>query len=588
MTMTQETVDIQYIKGIARRRIKGFLLVFFVLFFAGALVAVILPPKYKSESTILIENQLIPQEYVQSTITGYVEQRIEVITQQVMSRTRLEEIIDRFDLYRDMRSQYTMAEIARKMKEDIKLNMVSAEVRDTRTGQATEATIAFNIGYEGKNPSVVQKVANVLASLYMELNLKHREERASSTTTFLEQELEELSARMDRTQEELSSFKQAHTGELPEHSVVNLQAINRLNRDLENITSQINQLRERKILLEGQIADVDPMKPMVNREGKSVMNPADQLKAMRLEMLRLKSRYSEKHPDVVKLKKEIQELEAQVGPTDDTEAKVRRLEELSGKLAALKGELGPEHPDVIRLSKEVDALSREIRHSDARKNGNDLFEERPDNTAYINLKTQIKSTEAQIAGLQEERARIKAEISDYQKRISNAPLVEREYNRLLRDQESTRQKYADLTGKLMEARVAQGMEQTQRGERFVIIDPAQLPEKPHKPNRIAILLIGFVLALGGGTGMAALRESLDTTVKSAEELYALSGVPVLSVIARTDSPQEIRRRWIKRGVITFLVLGAAAFALYLFHEFVMPLEIFWAKVQRRLLKMQVM
>ena len=586
--MAQETVDIRYIKGIARRRIKGFVLVFCLIFVAAALVAVLLPPKYKSESTILIENQLIPAEYVQSTITGYVEQRIQVITQQVMSRTRLEEIIGRFDLYRDMRERYTMTEITEKMKEDIRLNMISAEVRDSRTGKATEATIAFSIGYEGKNPAVVQKVANVLASLYMELNLKHREERASTTTTFLQQELDDLQARMDQDQEELSAFKQAHMGELPEHSAVNLEAINRLTRDLDNITSQINQLRERKILFEGQIAGVDPMRPMVTQEGKSVMNPADQLKAMRLEMLRLKSRYSKKHPDVVKLQKEIQELEAQVGPMDDSKEKVRRLEELSAELAAMKGELGPEHPDVTRLEKEVAALSREIQQNDARNAGSDIFEENPDNPAYIHLKTQIKSTEAEIEALKEERARVQQGIMDYQGRITNAPLVEKEYNHLLRDLESTRQKYTDLTNKLMEARVAQGMEESQRGERFVIIDPAQLPEKPHKPNRLAILLIGFVLAVGGGVGMAALREVMDLSVKSPEELYLLSGVPVLSVIARMDSPQEIQRRWIKRGIIFLVVVAGLALCVYLFHEFVMPLEVFWAKVQRRLLKMQVM
>ena len=586
--MSNESLDIRSIGGIARRRFKGFLLVFFAFLVAGALVAVLLPPKYKSESTILIENQLIPAEYVQSTITGYVEQRIEVITQQVMSRTRLLEIIDRFNLYQDMREQYTTAEITDKMREDILLNMISAEVRDTRTGRPTEATIAFSIGYEGKSPAVVQKVANVLASLYLELNLKQREERASTTTTFLSQELDQLRSRMDGIQEELSAFKQAHMGELPEHSVVNLQAIQRLTRDLDAVTSQINQLKERKILLQGQISDVDPMKPLVNREGKTVMNPADQLKAMRLEMLRLKSQYSEKHPDVVRLKKEIQELEAQVGPVDDRSDKVRRLEELTGELAALKGELGPEHPDVIRLSREEEALSREIQQGEARGSGSEFFEDKPDNPAYIHLKTQIKTTEAEIAALREEKARIRSKIADYQQRIASAPLVEKDYNALLRDLESARQKYADLTNKLMEARVAQGMEESQRGERFVIIDPAQLPEKPHKPNRIAIVLIGFVLALGGGTAMAALRETLDTSVKSSEELYTLTGAPVLSVIARMDSPQEVRRRWIKRGIIVLVVLAALGIAFVLFHEFVMPLEVLWAKVQRRLLKMQTM
>ena len=583
--MTQENIDIRTIKGIVRRRYKSFLLLFFIFFLAGSAIAVFLPPTYKSESTILIENQLIPAEYVQSTITGYVEQRIQVITQQVMSSSKLQEIIDRFDLYRDMEERYTVSEIIEEMREDIALNMISAEVRDTRTGKPTEATIAFRVSYEGKNPSVVQKVATTLASLYLELNLENREQRATTTTTFLERELNDLRNRIDELQSKISDFKENHLQELPEHSQVNLQAINRLTRDLDSTTMRINQLEERLIYLEAEITSVDPMRPMVTREGKLMKSPADRLKTMRLELLALQSRLSEKHPDIKMLTKEIQELEKEAGPTDDSAEKIRRLEDLTGQLAELKGELGPEHPDVLRLSKEVNTLAEDIQKSEARETGKDLFEDRPDNPAYINLKTQIATTKAQISSLEAERTAIREEMNRYQARIASAPLVEKEYSSLLRDLESARMKYAELTSKLMEARVAKGMEESQSGERFIVIDPARLPEEPFKPNRLAIALISFVLALGGGTGMAALREVLDTSVKSAEDIVSLGGGPVLSEIARMESPHEKRRRWAKRGIVLLIILAAVGIGIYLLHEFVMPLEVFWAKVQRRLMKM---
>lgn len=583
--MTQETIDIRIIKSMARRRYKSFLILFLLLFLSGTAIAVLLPPTFKSETTILIENQLIPAEYVQSTITGFVEQRIQVISQQVMSSSKLQEIIDRFDLYRDMRERYTDSEIIDQMRDDVGLNMISAEVRDTRTGQPTEATIAFRVSYEGKDPSTVQKVASTLASLYLELNLESREQRATTTTTFLEQELDRLRDQIDGLQARISDFKEAHLRELPEHSQVNLQAVNQLAMELDRKSMRINQLEERLILLEAEISTVDPMKPLVTRDGKLMKSPSDRLKSMRLELTALKSQFSEKHPDVIKLKKEIQELEKEVGPADDRTAKARRLEDLTGRLAELKGDLGPEHPDVLRLSKEVSALAEDLKKSEGREAGRSHFEEKPDNPAYINLKTQIASAKAEMAALKEERKEIQQEIATYQARIAKAPLVEKEYSSLMRDLENARQKYAEMTNKHMEARVAKGMEESQSGERFIVIDPARLPEEPFKPNRMAIALISFVLALGGGTGMAALREVMDTSVKSSEDIVSLGGGPVLSEIGRMESPHERRRRWAKRGIVVLIILAAIGIGIYLFHEFVMPLEVFWAKVQRRLMKM---
>ncbi len=586
--MTNEIIDIRTIKGMVRRRYKGFLVLFLGLFLAGSAIAVLLPPTFKSESTILIENQIIPAEYVQSTITGYVEQRIEVITQQVMSSSRLQEIIDRLDLYRDMRERYTSSEIIERMREDIHLNMISAEVRDTRTGQPTEATIAFRVAYEGKDPSVVLRVASTLASLYLELNLENREQRAATTTSFLEQEMEALRARIDEYQAAISDFKKDHLEELPEHAPLNLQAVQRLTRDLDSTTMRIQQLEERLILLDGQMVGVDPMKPMVTREGKLVHSPVDRLKAMHLELLELRSGFSDKHPDVKRLNREIEELEKEVGPADNALEMARRLEELEAERIALAGELGTAHPDVARLAREAAELEEAIRKSEALDRGRSLFEEKPDNPAYVNLKTQIATTQAEIASLKEERQAIQMEIEKYQDRMARGPMVEKTYTGLLRDLESTRQKFVEMTSKLMEARVARGMEESQRGERFIVIDPAQLPERPYKPNRLAIGLISLVLSLGGGVGWAAAREALDASVKTAGEAAALAGFPVLSEIARMESAHERRRRWLKRGILVLAVLAVLGAGIYLFHEFVMPLEVFWAKVQRRLLKMRFM
>jgi succinoglycan biosynthesis transport protein ExoP len=578
-----EMMSISDIKGIIRRRRKEFLFFFSLLFIIAGVISLVLPPIYLSKSTILIENQQIPDEYVKSSITSYAEERLEMIKQQVMSRTKLMGIIEEFGLYKEMRQRYTTEETVAKMRDDINLETINANVMDRRTGRPSEATIAFTLSYEGKTPSTVQRVANVLASLYLEENLRAREQQASNTTAFLQQELDELKEQIGLFQNRISDFKKAYYGELPEFSSVNLEAVARLNRDLEQTSTQINLLKERKILLDGQLANVDPLLPVVTEDGKMTMNPQERLKYLRLELISLQGIFRDKHPDIIRLKQSIHELESQVEADDGSIEKIRKLNELKGELASAEGRLEPEHPEVIKLSNEVENLSQEVEKLKVERAVYRLGEQEPDNPAYINLRTQLASTQMEIDSLEEQRKEIYQEISDYEKRLENAPMVEQEYNNLMGDYENAKFKYNEIMHKLMEARVAQGMEESQQGERFTIVEPAQLPEKPYKPNRMAIMLIGFVLAFGAGVGISAVRESLDASVKTADELFSLTGAPVLSVIPEMESDEDMRARKRKNAILILSGIGVVAVAVVLVHLYVMPLEILWIKIQKRMM-----
>ncbi len=578
-----EQTQIKDIKGIIRRGRKSFISTALCVFILGIILAFSWDDSFKSQSTILIENQMIPQEFVLSTITGYVEERLEMITQRIMSRSKLVSIIDEFDLYPDMRDNYTTEEIVEKMSEDIKLETISAEVIDQRTGRPTAATIAFTLAYIGDDPRKVNKVANKLASLYLEENLKTREEQATDTTNFLQQERDEIKGQISDLEDKLRDFKELHAGALPEHTPINMQAVTRLESEINQASMQIRSLQERLIYLQGQIMDVDPLNPIMTEDGKAIMHPAERLKYLRLELITAQARLSEKHPDIKNLKRQIEELEAQVGASDDAVDKIRRLKDLQGQLAALKGKLGAKHPDVVKLSKEVDLLTKEVDDLQTEMAANDVSEEKPDNPTYINLKTQIASTEMDLQTSIKTREALNEKIAEYLAKIEKTPQVEKEYNDLIRDFDNARAKFSEVNNKLMEARISQGMEESQRGERFTIIDPAQLPEKPFKPNRIAIILISFVLAMGAGVGLAAVQESMDTSVKSPDQLAGLSGLPVFSTISKIETQEEksARKRktiiWIGAGV------GVLVLAIVLIHLFYMPLDIAWIKVQRRLM-----
>ena len=578
-----EALDLQAIQGIIRRRRTLFTLVFILIFLAALATAFLLSSLYRSQVVILIEEQQIPPEYVKTAVTSYVEERLQLITQQIMSRPRLLKMIKQFNLYQDMQDRYTTEEILDKMRQRINLETTSADVIDKRTGRPSTATIAFTLSFEDESPGTAQKVASQLASFYLEENLRTREETASNITAFLQHELDNLKKQIDQLEQRISSFKQQHKYELPEFNAINLQAIDRLQRDLDQYDSNIRTLQERKIYLEGQLATIDPLTPLTNDQGQTVMNPRKRLKYLRVQLLSLQSSLSPRHPDVKKLKKEIAKLEARVGGReDDLQLKIKQLIDLQGQLAALKGRLGDKHPDVIKLSRQTAALEAEVEAAKNDTGTNDKTSlAEPENPAYINIQTQIASTAMEVAEMKKARDNLKREIAKYQQRLENAPVVERDYSQLTRDYDNAKFKYNEIMNKLMEARVAQGMEESQKGERFTIIDPAQLPEKPFKPNRLAIVLIGFVLALGAAVGAAAVRESLDDSVKNPEELDNLTGVPVLSTINLMESSierrQRQRRTWL---LLIILVIGFIA-ALTLFHFFVMPLDILWIKLQRR-------
>jgi len=571
--------NIQDIKNLIRRRILIFLLSSIPVFIVVVIVAFTLPPIYVSKSTILVESQQIPEEYVKATVTGYVEERLQTITQQILSRSNLTEIINKFNLYAEMRKKYATEVILDKMRKDINLETIQA---GGRRGRST--TVAFTLSYEGKKPSTVQKVANVIASLYLEQNLKKREAQATRTTQFLQQELDHLKEKIDEYGLKISEFKKAHIGELPEYNDINVNALEQLKRDLDQADMQIRSLTERKVYLKGQLATISPS-TYASEEGGGEFGatPEERLNALRLQLINLRSSLSDKHPDVIKLKREIEDLANRESGVKGTSEKENRLTDLKNKLVAMKSQFGPQHPDVVKLSKGVASLSQEIEMTKGKTSSSALASQNPVNPAYISLKTQLDSTTLEIRHLLAEKIRIKKKMNEYQKNIEKTPLIEKEYESLNTDYNNAKVKYNEIMSKLMESRVAKGMEETQHGERFTIIEPAATPGAPEKPDRRKIILMGLFLALGIGAGLAFVQENLDRSIKSEHELDEISHIPVLSSIPVIESDEEIKRRH-KRIIAGILIgIGGIITTVIVVHFFIMPLDIIWIKIQQKIM-----
>jgi polysaccharide chain length determinant protein (PEP-CTERM system associated) len=524
MEATQMTPK-EYVE-ILKRRKGSLILPALIIFLIGVSVAFALPSIYKSTSTILIEEQDIPSDFVMTTVTSYAEQRLQTINQRIMSFSRLLEIIQRFNLYPEYVNKWTPEDIVEKMREDTTLEPISAEVIDRRTGRPTSATIAFTLSYEGKNPNTVQQIANVLTSFFLSENLQVRKKQAEDTTAFLETELEKIKAELADLEARISLFKKEHINELPEMLVVHIRSLSDLEINMARIGEQLQGLKERKQYLQIQLASIEPH--IDKEEDRANQRRLDELK---VELVHLTKRFSDEYPDVKKTRAEIADLEKQLA-----DANLKR--------------------------KSTKA--------------------RPDNPAYINLSAQLAGTRTEIDSTLRQIEKLNLSAEEMRRKIAATPKVEESYNSLIGERLNTQQQYNELMQKYMEARVAQGLEKEQKGERFTLIDPARLPAKPHKPNRIAIMLIGIVLGIGAGLCFAALREFSDDAVRKVDQLERVTNFPVLAGIPLIITKKDIRLKRMKRFAWATGSLGVIVGAVLVFHFFVMDLNVFWAKLMRRL------
>lgn len=582
--MEQKPKDFRDYMEFLKRRKKHLTIPFLCIFVIGAAVAVLLPSVYKSATTILIEGQQIPTDFVRTTVTSFVEERIQILTQRIMSRSRLLEIVNRFDLYSELREKRTTEEIMGIMRDEIQLETISADVIDTRTGRPTQATIAFTLSYQGKDPAVVQRITNVLASFYLEENLKIRERQARDTSSFLEDELNSLKVHLNDLERKIARFKEKHLSELPELMHLNIQTLTHIRRDIQQVDQDLKMLEDRKIYLQGQLETIKPHSPWISSTGERIPTPEERLEILKMQLTSASATLSDRYPDVVKLKNEIEELGKQVSLKQDLADKGKRLAALRTDLKTLLNHHTEKYPDVISTRHKIKTLESEIAKLSEEGNPVPVASAKPDNPAYINLATQIESVTLQIEAKKREREELKRNVEDYQRRLEKTPQVEKAYLGLTRDRENSWSRYQEILKKLMEARVAEGMEQEQKAERFTIIEPAQHPEKPFKPNRLAILLISVILGIGAGVGYASVAEFMDRSVKSSDDLFAATGIPVLVSVPYIETRREIRSRRVKKIIVFSLLLLVIACGILAFHLYVMNLEVFWARATRFLAK----
>lgn len=519
--LPKKGADLERVQAIWSRRKWLALLVFAVPFVAGASLILSLPGLYRSTATVLVERQQVPEAFVRPTVTSELETRLHTISQEILSRTRLEALINRFGLYADLRKSEANEEVVARMRRDIQLELKGTELKGRQS-----ATVAFALSYRGLDPQVVALVTNTLVSFYIEENLKAREQQATGTAEFLKVQVTETKKRLDEQERRVSEFRKRYLGELPQQMQANLATLEALSTQLR--LNSDNQVRaaERREALASQLTEAASF--------SQTLGASAGLAGMTLGM----------DPGALRLAQLKQELTAAQTRYTDT------------------------HPTVRRLKNEISVVERELTGGKPDKGpGASPAPTIPPSPYVLRLRDALHAAEAEVKILKVEEQRLRGAISAYQGRVENTPKREQEFLDVSRDYEATKEQHQSLNKRYEEAQLAESMEQRQKGERFRVLDSAVPSPKPTAPNRGRLVGMLFALAVGLAAGAVVLAEMIDTSFHSADELRASTGVPVLVGIAPIATETDVRRRRLgfrlatAGALLSLILIGGAAYFL---------------------------
>jgi uncharacterized protein involved in exopolysaccharide biosynthesis len=534
-----------------KRRKWPMLAVFLTIVAAAAAAALLWPATYRSAGTILIEQQEVPSDFIRSAVSSFADERVQVISQRVMTGNNLMGIIDKYKLYPKDRDDFTREQLIQQMREDVKLEMISADVVDPRQGRATKATIAFSLGYESQSPEQATRVANDLVTLFLRENIETRKQQAASTTSFLAEESERIRASVTALEQKLSEFKEANYDQLPEFSGMNAQLVSSTQQELRDVESRISALDQQANFLQAQLAQIEPRMPAINQEGQILLGGAERLRMLREQYVASLATYTPKHPAVASVKRDLYSAELQTGGGSAALAVLGQIETATEQLVTARNADALDQPTIQALEAKLASLTRQLKDMPVRGPSTAAGVANADNPAYLQIKAQAQTLITERNVLAMRRGQLQGQLANLQLRQARAPAVERDYGAMQRELQGEQMKYAEVRQKQMEAQLAQNLESEQKGERFTLIDPPVMPQEPVKPNRPAIFVLGFVLASAAAVGLMLLLELLDTRIRGRRQVVKELGEPPLAIIPwvgeepKPYEPELRKRLWKK-------------------------------------------
>lgn len=503
----------QYL-SIGRRRWLAIFLPAVAIFIVTTIIALHLPNIYRAETSIMVDPQQVPNTYVASTVTSSISDRLSTIQQQVLSPSRLQKVIDATGLYFDQKGRRSQEEIIRMMQ-----NSISVEV----AGGGERGTSTFRIAFRGANRNEVAPVANQIAAMFINENLKVREKQSEGTAEFLDHELQETKKELEKKEAEVQSVKAKNIMDLPDSKQYHLEVLGNLRAQLQSSMDRASREQQEKVYLQSAMISSHPTIDLDSGSGAS--GPPRQSEAQRLEarLSELQARYGPNHPDVRRAKKE--------------------LEDVKKKEAAEAAKTSQTQQGGISISQEELA-------AEARKNPV--------------IEARLSKLNDDIQEQTKLQAQVQQQIDFHVSKLQQIPVFEQQMGGLMRDYDTLRAHYVSLLDKKLSAEMASALESREKAERFVVLDPATTPTKPFYPNRPLICLAGLFMGLLGGVAIAAALEMSDESVRSEVEAARIAGRPVLAGIPELLSREQQRLQQFRIfGAISATVAGSLVLGLVL-------------------------
>lgn len=496
-------IDFERYWDIVRRRHIHFLVPVFLGWLIVWGVSWVLPSKYKSSTVILVEEPTMPESYVAPNVTDNLQDRLQTITQQILSRTRLLTIVNKLSLYADATGKSDDDKISA-LRKEIKVDVL----KDGRNNEIT----SFRVSFSDHSPRVAQKVTGELTQLFIDENSKVREQQSMATTHFMEQQLEEARVSLAAQEEKVKQFESTHEGALPSQNASNIQILAGLQSQLQNQQDSLNTAKQQRVYYETLIEQYKNL----HASGRSVDGAPTELGAINQQLDRLKteltdlsSRYTDSYPDVLKVK-------AQIAKTE----------------------------------KQKDALMAAPRTGSKQPNENE-------SGPMLQLQSQLKANQIEIQNHERAIAGLESRVGEYQGRLNSQPGTEQQLLELSRGYEQTKSIYDDLLKKRTNSVMATSMEQMQKGERFTMLDPPSLPVKPDFPNHLKFCGLGIAAGLGLGCLIVFLFEFLDDRMHAEKEIKALLAINVLAEVpeVQSEADKERQRRRVVLGWAVTAIVG---------------------------------
>jgi polysaccharide chain length determinant protein (PEP-CTERM system associated) len=517
-----QELTVDFVLAVLRRRRWLLIGPLFLGVLGGLLYSRSQPSLYRSEAVIQVVPQRVPENYVSPTVTERVEDRLRGLAQQVLSRTQLEKLITEFNLFPDERLKSPMEDVAGLMRKRVAIEPLATAQTSRREAQSE----AFRMSFDYEDAAVAQKVAERLASFFIDTNARERGSQAEQTSAFLEAQMADARSRLEAQEQKLKIFRERNSGRLPTQMQTNMQAIQNTQMSLQALVESLARDRDRKLVLERLYGDASadltaaapaavPASPGTARAGDPASmlpaggTPQQRLEAARSLLAQMELRLSPKHPDVVRVKHLIQDLENQVAAQD------------------VQRPLSPEASTAAAVSPE------DVRRRDKLRE----------------LRAEIESVDRQIAFKEAEERRLRGEIGAYQGRLEAVPGIESEWVALTRDYDTLQATYRELLSKSENSKMAASLEQRQIGEQFRVLDPPRVPLKAHSPNRKRINLIGTLAGLGLGLLLMGLAQYRDSTMQTEADVLGAIELPVLVLLPFVTTEADLRRQSRRRRVV---------------------------------------